>query len=114
MRSNAPTMIYHITERTAWETAGPAYTSPSLETEGFIHCSRAEQVAATANRFYRGRHGLVLLVIDPAKLRAELRHEAAVDGAGVFPHIHGPLNADAVTGVLPLPCGADGGFAIEL
>ncbi len=34
-------MILHITTRTAWQEALPCgeYRTPSLETEGFIHCS---------------------------------------------------------------------------
>ena len=56
-------IIYHITSRTAWEAAQAAgeYSPDSLKTEGFIHASTGEQVADTANRFYHGQKGLVLL-----------------------------------------------------
>ena len=85
--------------------------------QGFIHASTREQIVETANRFYAGQDGLVLLCIDPAQLTAPLRSEAASnaghrEGAGLFPHIYGPLNLDAVTRVLDFPCGLDGRFAL--
>ena len=63
-------LIYHITSRDAWQQAQAAgtYRGDTLATEGFIHTSTSAQVARTANRFYHGRAGLVLLAIDPARL----------------------------------------------
>lgn len=49
-------------------------------------------------RYFAGRDDLVLLEIDPARLRAELKYEPAPDGE-LFPHVYGPLNIDAVVGV---------------
>lgn len=104
--------ILHITTRTAWDAAqhGNAYRADSLHSEGFIHCSTPQQVLGPANAFYRGQHNLVLLVIDPAKLQADLRYEAA--GHDLFPHVYGALNFDAVIDVLPFPPQADGTFAL--
>ena len=95
-------VILHITSKTAWETAqrNGFYTAPSLESEGFIHCSTPAQVVATAMRFYAGQSGLVLLVIDPARVKAEIKYEAGTDKPDeLFPHIYGTLNLDAVTRV---------------
>ena len=105
------TLIYHITRRAAWQRAlqRGEYRTPSLRTEGFIHCSGRTQVVRVANAFYRGRRNLVLLVVDPAEVQAPLRHER-VDG-GRFPHIYGPLNLDAVVQVVEFPPRADGTFA---
>ena len=104
-------LIYHITGVDAWQQAQAegAYRGDTLSAEGFIHTSTGAQVARTANRFYRGRAGLVLLAIDPAKLSAELRYEAASDGE-LFPHIYGPLNLDAVTAVRDFVPAPDGSF----
>jgi uncharacterized protein (DUF952 family) len=33
-----------------WDAAGPRYAPTGFVTEGFIHCSSASQVAATAAR----------------------------------------------------------------
>src|SRR5690349_5280274 len=73
-------MILHITNRAAWRDAQAAgwYRPASLHDEGFIHCSTAAQLVATADRFYLGRSGLVVLVIDEAQVMSPLRYEAPV------------------------------------
>ena len=103
-----PELIYHITSAEQWQRAqtSGAYRGDTLETEGFIHASIARQVMGTAHRFYRGRSGLVILCIDPARLRSEMRFEAADDGDH-FPHIYGPLNTDAVVETLDFPVSPD-------
>lgn len=107
-------LIYHITTAAAWEQAQAAgqYRAASLETEGFIHASTAEQVAATGNRFYHGLAGLVLLEIDTALVQPEVRFEPATVNGVVqqFPHIYGPLNASAVTRALAFAPDAQGNF----
>ena len=44
-------LIYHIIPHTDWITAqkNGEYRAESLDTEGFIHCSTAEQAAPVAN-----------------------------------------------------------------
>ncbi|GAB4464713.1 MAG: DUF952 domain-containing protein [Armatimonadaceae bacterium] len=105
--------LLHITSRTEWEDAEPTglYAPPSLETEGFIHLSQPEQVVWVANRFYREQSGLVLLKIEPERLKAPLRYDP-VPGDGVFPHLYGPLNTDAVVQVLPFEPETDGSFSL--
>lgn len=110
-------VIYHIATRADWERARPGgqYTrssvGKSLADDGFIHASQASQVAATANKFYRDVPGdLVLLVIDPGLLRAEVRYEQVPGAELPFPHIYGPLNVDAVVDVRPFAAGPDGTF----
>jgi uncharacterized protein (DUF952 family) len=94
-------IFFHIATRDEWDAAARAgeYRADTLETEGFIHCSSAHQVAAVANARFRGREDLVLLWIDPARLRAEIKYEDASDGSGKYPHIYGPINTDAVARV---------------
>ena len=94
-------MIFHITRRDAWEEAARAgsYRADTLETEGFIHCSSADQVAEVANVRFRGREDLVLLWTEPEQVRAEIKYEDASDGSGTFPHIYGPLDIAAVARV---------------
>ncbi|HUP13129.1 MAG TPA: DUF952 domain-containing protein, partial [Niastella sp.] len=59
-------VIYHITSQPQWEAALKigSYTAPSLQTEGFIHCCRKEQTAGVIDRYFRGKSGLVFLLID--------------------------------------------------
>lgn len=106
--------IYHLALRHAWEAAveeGEPYrrstVDRSLEEEGFIHCSSAEQVQGVADRFYRGRTDVLLLVIDPSKVPSEIRTE------NLFPHIYGPLPIEAVVGVEPVACGEDGRLLVS-
>jgi len=103
--------LLHICPRADWREAQQRgeYRAASLASEGFIHCSTPDQVAATADRFYHGRHGLVLLVIDSDRVGPEIRYEAA-DGS-LFPHVYGPLNLDAVVEVRDFEPGADGAFS---
>lgn len=105
------TNILHITARSHWQQALQLglYRPDSLETEGFIHCSAPEQVAAAANRFFRGQTALVLLHIDPLQLQSELRYDRIETGE-VFPHIYGPLNLEAVVQVHDFAANAAGLF----
>lgn len=119
MFSDKPGLIFHIVQRAGWDDARRRglYTPASLETEGFIHCSTRDQVIATANRWYRGQADLLLLSIDPRRLRPELRYEPPANPSDerrgqIFPHVYGPLNVDAVTQVIELPCEADGTFRL--
>jgi len=103
--------LLHICARTDWQAAlaQGEYRAESLAAEGFTHCSTPAQVAATANRFYHGRRGLVLLTIDRGRVQAEVRWEPA-DGS-LFPHVYGTLPLDAVVDVRDFAPGADGTFS---
>jgi len=103
--------IVHICDRRAWLSAQESkiYRSESLEIDGFIHASRPDQVLHVADRFYRGKAGLVLLWIDTRKLSSPVRWEA-VEGES-FPHIYGPINLEAVLTATDLTPSEDGTFS---
>ena len=63
-------LILHITTAPEWAAAQAAgeYRAPSLDTEGFIHCSTPAQVVHVGDWFYREVPDLVLLCIDPGAL----------------------------------------------
>lgn len=105
--------LYHITAGDDWAAARAdgVYAADSLAAEGFIHLSTRDQVLWVAERFYRGRQGLVLLAVDPARLGAELRYEEAEPGRR-FPHLYGTLNLDAVAAVYPFAPEPDGTFRL--
>lgn len=92
-------MIYHVTTEPAWKAALAAgfYSAPSLDTEGFIHLSKQEQVAGVLDRYYKEQDGLLLLHVDESKVIAPLRYELAPSVNEEFPHIYGTINLDAVT-----------------
>lgn len=106
-------LLLHITTPAEWEAAQATgiYRPPSLDSEGFIHCSLTHQVVAVANAQYRGRHDLVLLCINEAAVHAPVVFEV-LGAPKPFPHIYGPLNVEAVIKVVPLKPKADGSFTL--
>jgi chorismate synthase len=90
--------FYHVTKKANWEKAlqDGFYTAPSLESEGFIHNSKAGQVAGVLERYYKNETNLVKLTIDPSKLKSELKYELAPSVNEWFPHVFGPINIEAV------------------
>jgi uncharacterized protein (DUF952 family) len=99
-------VLYHITERAAWQQAGQAgeYTQSTrgltLAEQGYIHCSLRHQLRIVAEFIYPDASDLVVLVIDSERVTAPIRYEAPSPGAEEYPHIYGVLPADAVTVVI--------------
>ncbi len=110
--NGSPNLIVHLCPRVTWDMAQGKgeYQSPSLEMEGFIHCSAPEQVLQIANAFYRGKRGLALLWINTQQVQPEIRWETADVPGEVFPHIYGSLNLDAVIDVWDFTPNPDGSF----
>jgi uncharacterized protein (DUF952 family) len=102
-------IIYHITTAEEWKQAlfNGFYEASSLKTEGFIHCSREGQVKGVLERYFKDQTNLLKLVIDTDKLTDELRFELAPSVNEEFPHVYGPINLDAVIGVLPAEEGTE-------
>lgn len=69
---------------------------------GFVHCSTWRQIEGVAAFVFPGEVALELLVVDPARLDAEVRFENLEGGRDLFPHIYGPLQMDAVVEVVRL------------
>ncbi len=56
---------------------------------------------------------MVILMIDPSRLQAELRWEPGADKTDeLFPHIYGPLEVEAVMCVYEFEPGLDGHFSL--
>lgn len=72
------------------------YAAASLDTEGFIHCCSAEQLAGVIQRYYADADELVVLGIDASELTANLIYENTVGGEELFPHVYGEINRQAV------------------
>ena len=107
--------LVHLIGAAQWRVALDAGTvvDASLVTAGFVHLSRPDQVALPAQRLFAGRQDLLLLVVDPARLRDEVRWEpgdSENDASLRFPHLYGPLPVAAVTSVLPYRPRPDGAF----
>ncbi|MEM6346122.1 MAG: DUF952 domain-containing protein [Bacteroidota bacterium] len=92
-------MIYHLVDADTWEKVLESdqntYATPSLESEGFIHCSTREQLIPTATVHFVDFQELVVLEILPSKVKQILKWEPARDGEE-FPHLYGRLPMKAV------------------
>jgi uncharacterized protein (DUF952 family) len=101
--------IVLITDNDIWHKALTAgeYAQSTLDSTlaevGFIHCSFPDQTIEIVNRKFADRDNLSLLLVDVDKVKVPVKFEGALSGrAGIFAHIYGPLNTDAVYTVAPL------------
>jgi uncharacterized protein (DUF952 family) len=92
-------LIYHIVLPDAWAAFDiDLYRHASLETEGFIHCSFAEQLDDVIRRYYSGEARVVVLTIDPDRLMSRMIKEPSTNN-DIYPHVYGPINRDAIVNV---------------
>jgi len=114
-------MILHITTKVDWAEALKIgeYRAASLESDGFIHCSTLIQTVDTANIFFKGENGLILICIDEEKLKPEYKYEDPSGGGlhdpsvgRLFPHVYGPINLTAVIKVIDFPTNEEGLFTL--
>jgi uncharacterized protein (DUF952 family) len=113
-------VIFHIASKADWLAAQGAgeyrgsTRDRTLDEEGFIHCSTADQVTRIANDFYSDAEvDLAVLEIAPERLDAEVRYENLDGGAELFPHIYGALPVDGVVSVTPLARDSSGTFVFH-
>ena len=105
-----PRRLFHVAEVEHWEEARASgryersTRGLSLARVGFVHLATDAQWPGVLERYYAGHEGgLVLLAVDPGRLRPPLRWEAPSPGSGeLFPHLYGPLDVDAVVDTRPL------------
>lgn len=83
-----------------------------LKTEGFIHASPANQLTRVANKYYRNVKDLRCAIVAKKRVLAQVKYEAAT--GGVYPHIFGPLNTDAIDAVVSILPKDDGTFDIDV
>lgn len=97
----APRFIYHIVFQADWEMQekNEMYCTQTLEDEGFIHCSKEEQIRGTLRRFFKNRTDIRILKIDTTLLDSPVLYEAADDGSGFFPHVFGAICKKAIVGI---------------
>jgi uncharacterized protein (DUF952 family) len=91
-------MIYRIAELPDWLQARQSgcFASVDLKAEGFIHLSGLHQVLRTANKYYRGKSGLVLLEIDESRLDEKIIREDLTGSGDIFPHSYVPIPVHAI------------------
>ena len=101
----------HLVASDAWTASdhGQPYRHPSLDAEGFIHCTDGgDEMAQTANRHYAGdERAFVVLTVDLDRVGAPWRYD---DPGSPYPHVYGPIRRSAIVEVRPMPRSADGTF----
>lgn len=108
-------LIYVLCPPQAYEAAKSTgiYCPDSLESEGFIHASPANQLTRVANKYYSAYPKLCLMAIDTEAATVEIKWEPIANG-DLYPHLYGPLNMSAVTQTSILSRLPDGRYEIEL
>ena len=93
-------LIYHIVTPEVWETFKDKdfYYATSLKTEGFIHCSFAEQLDGVLQRYYKDAEKVLILTLDAEKLTLDLVNEASTNNE-IYPHVYGKINKSVVVDV---------------
>lgn len=93
--------VYHLVAPRDWPAAG-SYRPDSLDSEGFVHLSFADQLEATADRHYPDVSDLVAVELDAARLDAAIEVEDSYGSGTAYPHCYGPLPTAAATAVYPM------------
>lgn len=93
--------IYHIVLPEVWEEFKDKelYEAESLATEGFIHCSFAEQLESVLERYYKGVKQVLILELETDKLTSKLVNEPSTNDE-IYPHIYGKINKDAIVKIV--------------
>lgn len=107
-----PETVYRLLPVEAWAAAqreGVILYDGKDMADGFLHLSSAEQLFATAARYFSKRTDMLALEIDAGMLGPRLKMEPATGGE-LFPHLYGALPLGAVRAAHPLAW-RDGAFA---
>lgn len=93
-------LIYHIVLPKVWQEFKDEelYEAESLQSEGFIHCSFANQLDSVLDRYYSGAGEVLVLTIETERLTSRLVNEPSTNNE-IYPHIYGRINRDAVVSV---------------
>ena len=93
-------LIYHIVLPKVWQEFKDEelYEAENLQSEGFIHCSFADQLDSVLDRYYSGAGEVLVLTIETEKLTSRLVNEPSTNNE-IYPHIYGRINRDAIVSV---------------
>ncbi len=104
--------IYLLSSQAEYQQAldNGSLVRESLQSEGFIHASPRSQLNRIANKYYQGKEQPLILVVDKKLISPQVKWEPAT--GGLYPHIYGPLNINAVTHAEEISLADDGNFHI--
>ena len=99
--------VYHIAKEEDWEQARKegsykvSTLNKTLDQVGYIHLSFDHQVKKVAYFIYKDQDNLLLLKINPGKLKSKIKIESPEGTNEKFPHLYGELNLNSVEEVMP-------------
>ncbi len=102
--------IYKILPKAEWDAARVAgvFKGSAVDlADGFIHFSGHDTAQRTAELYFKGQEGLMLLTVEADDLGEALKWEASRGGA-LFPHLFRDLKAGEVIAERALELDADG------
>ena len=94
-----PDGLYHLATAAEWAAyqAAGEIRPPSLDAEGFVHCSWGQQVPGTVAEHFAGVTDLLALRLDTDSLGdVALVEEDSYASGQTFPHAYGPICAQRV------------------
>lgn len=99
--------ILTASQWTQWQADGIFAGAQVDLADGYIHLSAADQVTATADKYFAEIEGCVVVRVDLAALGDAVRWEPSRGGA-LFPHVYAPLPLSAALAHGLLARDADG------
>ncbi len=103
-------IIYKIFRADEWDTLvdkGMTFGTPVDLADGYIHFSTAQQVAATAEKYFAGEENLVIAAVDAEDFGDAMQWEPAREG-DLFPHLYRKLRLCDIMWHKKLPLDKDG------
>lgn len=97
-------IIYKIFRADEWhalQVEGKTFGAPIDLADGYVHFSTAAQASETAEKYFAGVEGLMLLAVE-ADACPEIKWEPSRGGA-LFPHLYRALRMSDVLWAKPLP-----------
>ena len=110
-RSKAENAIFHIAVAAAWDGTKRAYRPQAYDQDGFVHCSRSDQVMRVAQSRFAGRSDRCSWP-SSALVGSVLRSENLEGGEELSPHVYGPVLVRSIMAVAHLRAGPDGRFVV--
>jgi uncharacterized protein (DUF952 family) len=102
--------IYLLSSQAEYQQAlnKGSLTRDSLQSEGFIHATPRSQLSRLANKYHKETIQPLILEVDKELVSSNIKWEPAT--GGLYPHIYGELNINAVVKVEEISPNEEGYF----
>ncbi len=109
-------LIFHLVSRNKWKEGQKEgmYQPEDFEEKQYISCSDGSQIQSVANQKFKDIEDLLMLVIDPTRVNANVTYVGKESEDVEVPRIQGPINTDAVIDKIELAPNDEGEFEIQV